>query len=433
MYGEKFIPAPIYAWSLDKTIPALYNCICSNCITIHEIWIVMVRYSIDDVTDDMVLGKSIFLPTGELLLASGYHLTERFRTRLKQLGFSYVFIQVEGTEDIIPETIITEHVQREVSLSLDKGTQELQRSFSVRQEGVRNIRKIVRQNKQYLNKFLNNAGFIGAIEKMIDEILNQPSVVLNMQALQKAGGDLFSHAINVVVTSLAIGRKYRFSYDEMKQLAMGAINFDLGLIALPKEIREKNGNFKTEEEKEIYMQHTVYGYLMLSQNPSIAPTSAAVALQHHEYQDGTGFPRNLRGENLAPLKDFSRKNLIHRFSEIVAVADTYDMLLTGRMGPQYDVRGAIRKIIEMGGEKLNREIVKCLTSIVPVYPVGARVRIEQAPTPQLVGYYGVIAKVNPENLETPQIILYETKKHQKIKPILIDLADHTGFHLEVIT
>ena len=55
------------------------------------------------------------------------------------------------------------------------------------------------------------------------------------------------------------------------------------------------------------------------------------------------------------------------------------------------------------------------------------------PTPQLVGYYGVVAKANAENLETPQIILYETRKHQKVKPILIDLSDHTGFELEVIT
>jgi len=165
----------------------------------------------------------------------------------------------------------------------------------------------------------------------------------------------------------------------------------------------------------------------------VAPTSAAVALQHHEYQDGTGFPRNIHGENLAPLKDFSRKNLIHRFSEIVAVADTYDMLTTGRMGPRFDVRQAIRKVIEMGGEKLNKEIVKALTSIVPIYPVGARIRIVNAPSSQLVGYQGVVAKDNPENLENPQIILYETKNHQKVKPILIDLADHTGFQLELIT
>ena len=69
----------------------------------------------------------------------------------------------------------------------------------------------------------------------------------------------------------------------------------------------------------------------------------------------------------------------------------------------------------------------------PVYPVGARIRVANAPSSQLVGYHGVIAQDNPEDLENPQIILYETKNHQKIKPVLINLSDHTGFQLELIT
>jgi len=393
----------------------------------------MVIYNIDQVTDDMVLGRSIFLPTGELLLAAGYHLAEKYRTRLKQLGFSTVYIRVEGTDDVMPESIISEHVQRELSVSLNKSTAELKKSFSVRQESARHIRNIIRENRQYLNKFLSSAGLIAAMEKMIDEILHQPAVVLNMEALQKAGGDLFAHAINVAVIALAMGRKFHFSYDEMKQLALGALNYDLGLIAIPREVLEKNGTFHSTEEKESYMQHTVYGYLMLSQNPSIAPTSAAVALQHHEHQDGSGFPRAIRGDNLAPLKDFSRKNIIHRFAEIVAVADVYDMFITGRMCQKVPVQDAIRRIIVMGGEKLNKEVVRCLASIVPLYPVGTRIRVVNAPTAPLVGYYGVVAKVDPENLENPQIVLYETKNHQKVKPILIDLGNHTGFQLEAVT
>lgn len=391
----------------------------------------MVQYSIDDVTDDMILGESIFLPNGELLLAAGYRLTQRFRMRLKQLGFRFVYIQVPGTEDVIPENVISDHVQRELSASLNKNTSELQHTFSIRQEGARSIRKMIRQNKQYLNKFLTNTGFVNAVEKLIDEILNQPSIVLNMTALQQRDKELFSHAIQVSVTALAIGKRYRFSYDEMKQLAMGAINYDLGCIAIPQEIMKKNGDF-TAEEYEIYKQHTVYGYLMLSQNPSMAATSAAVALQHHEYQNGSGYPRKQKGENKPPLKDFSRKNVIHRFAEIVAVADYYDRLITGRLCEKLEIRNAIKKLIEVSGDKLNSDIVKHLVAIIPVYPVGARFRVVNAPTPQLIGYYGVVAKLNPHNLEAPQIILYETRKHQRVKPILIDLAAHSGFDLEVL-
>jgi HD-GYP domain-containing protein (c-di-GMP phosphodiesterase class II) len=394
----------------------------------------MVRFSIDDVTEEMVLGESLFLPTGELLLAAGYRLKDRYRKRLKELGFYSVLINVEGAESVIPETIISAHIQREMAVSLNSTTQNIKESLPVRQQGIRAIQRMIKDNKQYLNKYILNSGVLRALEHFIDEILNQPSMVLNVSALSKSPGDLFTHAINVMVTALCLGRKFRFSYDEMKQLGIGAINYDLGLVAVPEAILEKQGDL-TEEEYRIYEQHTVFGYIMLSQNPSIPPTSSAVALQHHEHQNGTGFPRGIKGENRPPLKDFSRKNVIHRFAEIVAVADNYDMLITGRngYGHKHTVRDALKKIIQMGGARLNSEIVKTLVSIVPVYPVGARIRIINAPVPQLVGYNGVVAKDNTDCLEQPQIILYETRNHSRVTPVLIDLAKHKGFTFELIT
>jgi HD-GYP domain-containing protein (c-di-GMP phosphodiesterase class II) len=394
----------------------------------------MVRYSIDDVTEDMVLGESLFLPSGELLLAAGYRLKDRYRKRLKDLGFFSVLITVEGTETVIPETIISTHVQREMAASMNSTAQNIKEALPIKQQGARAVQKLIKENKQYLSKYISGSGMTRAVEHFIAEILNQPSIVLNISELSKTPGDLFTHAINVTVTALCLGRKFRFSYEEMKQLGIGAINYDLGIVALPATITEKTDAF-TEEELELFRQHTVFGYLMLSQNPAIPPTSSAVALQHHERQDGAGYPRGIKGENRPPLKDFSRKNVIHRFAEIVAVADAYDMLIAGRQpfSGRHRVQDALKIVIGMGGGALNSEIVKALIGIVPIYPVGARIRIINAPVAQLVGYLGVVARDNPENLELPQIILYETKNHQRIKPFVIELAQHKGFSFELVT
>ena len=191
----------------------------------------------------------------------------------------------------------------------------------------------------------------------------------------------------------------------------------------------------SDDEFKLYRQHPVFGYIMLSQNHSIRSTSSAVALQHHECQDGSGFPRGLKGDNKPPLKDFSRQNRIHRFAEIVAVADRYDMLLTGRNDSDHvhcTPKDAIRDMVVMSGGTLNSEIIKSLLSIVPLYPVGARVRIVNAPTPHLIGYIGVIAHDNPEALENPLILLYETKTGQHINPIAVDMSKHAGFELELV-
>jgi HD-GYP domain-containing protein (c-di-GMP phosphodiesterase class II) len=393
----------------------------------------MVRYNIDDITDEMILGESLFLPSGELLLAAGYRLQERYRRRLKELGFISVLVEVEGTESVIPETIISTHIQREMALSLNKSARDIAESIPIHEQGGRSIQKMLRENKHHLNKFIMSSGIAHALEKFIEDILGQSSVVLNMAELSKAQDDLFAHAINVTIIALCLGKKFHFSYEEMKQLGIGAINYDLGMVAVPREILKKTDAL-TDEETMMLRQHTVFGYLMLSQNPAIPPTSAAVALQHHERQDGSGYPRGIKGENRPPLKDFSRKKVIHRFAEIVAVADLYEMLTLGRRhySDQHSAQVAIKKVIEMGGTKLNSEVVKTLVSVIPLFPTGARIRVVNAPVPQLVGYVGVVAKNDPGQLDQPSLILYETKNHQRITPILIDTAKHTGIQFELV-
>lgn len=392
----------------------------------------MVRYSLDDVHDDMVLGESLFSPNGDLLLSAGYRVTLQYRTRLKELSFQTILIDVEGTEGIIPELLISEHLQREMTIALNKSVQELQNIFTYKKITKKTLNEMIVSNKNELDRLIVNAGVSHALEKMINEILDQSTVVLNLSVLDKVNKELFAHTINVTIVSLCIARKFRLSYEEMKQLGMGAFNYDLGLAIVSKEILEKPDPLDDDDKKHL-QQHAVFGHLMLSQNVSIPPTSAAVALQHHEYQDGSGYPRGIKGENRPPVKDLSHTNLIHRFSEIVTVADVYNMLSEGR--PHYSEKRALPEVLKtligMSGKKLNREVVKALLSMVPLYPVGTRIRVVNAPVGELMGYCGVVAKDNPANLEEPQIILYETRHRQKIKPILVDLAKHKGFALEL--
>lgn len=396
----------------------------------------MVRYSIEDVTPDMVLGESIYLPNGELLLATGNRIKERYRKKLIEMGYKSLLIEVEGTEHIKPQSTVSEIAQNEMHSALqstEKGLSAELKNF--REKSCEEIKEIIKKNKNHLNKYIMSTGIAKALEKFIEEIMSQTSIVLNLSVIRQTQPSLFTHALNVTITSLCIGRKYKFSYEEMRQLGIGALNYDLGLIAIPEYILEKSLDELTEEEMKVYRQHTIFGYLMLSQNHLIPSTSAAVALQHHEHQDGTGFPRGIKGDNRPPLKDFSRQKMIHRFSEIVAVADVYNACIYGRpllgIKQEMSVKEAMKRIILDSGKKLNSEIVKTLLSIVPVFPVGSRFKIVNAPTPQLIGYYGVVAKDNPDCLEAPQIIIYETKNHQRIKPILIDLSKHSGFTLEL--
>jgi response regulator RpfG family c-di-GMP phosphodiesterase len=394
----------------------------------------MVRYNIDDISDGMVLGEAIVLPTGKLLLGAGYQVTQQYKDRLNELGYQTLLIEEPGTEAVRPDTLISPQSQNEITDAMNTMAGKLQAvATSFRSVATQDIHKMIFTHRQDLNKHIMNTSVAKLLEDIIDQVLSQNNTVLNLAVLKKTSGSFFDRVINVTLTALCIGKKFNFSYDESKLLAMGALNYHIGLTALPKEILEKK-NQLTEEEQKIYRQHATYGYLMLAQNAKLSPVSQIVALQHHELQNGTGYPMGLKGNNRPPIKDITQTHVIHRFAEIVTVADTYHTLLPENyLSRPSSVKEVMGKLIKLSGVYLNSEIVKKLNTIIPVYPVGTRIRITEAPNAQLKKCVGVIAKDNPADLCRPHIILFETTNHKKINPpILIDTAKAPTISFELL-
>ena len=392
----------------------------------------MVFYSIDELKEGMVVAESIFDNTGTLLIAAGFKIKQNVIDMLKRRGYQKIAISVEGTEGVVPEFVISRQIQREMTAMIDHSSKNIKTFFKEAQDIKTDIFENIKKSKTAISDIVRKTDMLGVISKVIDDVLTEPWTVVNLANLQQSGLGLYDHSINVTIISLCIGSKYHFSADEMKQLGLGALNYDLGLLAVPQEILVKEGVL-TGKENQILQQHTTYGYLMLSENVIIPPTSSLVAYAHHECQDGTGYPRGMKGENRPAGKGFSKVGLIHRFAEIVAVADTYDMFTNGRkhFSPKLSPAEAFKKLVSMSGAKLNSDILKCLLSIVPMFPVGTRVRITTSPIAELQGCFGVISKVNPALVHEPQVLVFESKNHQKIKPVTLDFSKHKGFSVEL--
>jgi putative two-component system response regulator len=106
--------------------------------------------------------------------------------------------------------------------------------------------------------------------------------------------------------------------DDVEYLRIASQMHDLGKISIPDAILLKAGPLTTDER--VVMQgHARAGYDMLlgSDSPLLA-IGAIVALTHHEWFDGTGYPQGLVGDAI-PLA-----------GRIVAIADVYDALQSER-------------------------------------------------------------------------------------------------------
>lgn len=98
---------------------------------------------------------------------------------------------------------------------------------------------------------------------------------------------------------------------------------DLGKVGIPDHILNKVGRL-TVEEKELMNRHPLIGESILTASQSeeneigLISTAIKVAGYHHEKWDGTGYPRNLQGEDI-PIE-----------ARIMTIADVYDALISDR-------------------------------------------------------------------------------------------------------
>jgi len=149
-----------------------------------------------------------------------------------------------------------------------------------------------------------------------------------------------------------------------------------------------------------------------------------VVFQHHEKQNGKGYPRGLVGNNRVDISDEPRT--IHLYGSIAAVADIYDAFLQtvpivrrSRRKKSFPCSDPCR-----GGP--HREVLRHFLVITPVYPVGSSVRVTKG---KYLHHFGIVSRLNPDSLERPVIRLVFDSVRKRIEPVELNLMDHADIEI----
>lgn len=124
------------------------------------------------------------------------------------------------------------------------------------------------------------------------------------------------HSKRVQEYSLMIARGLGLTDAETNRLELASILHDVGKIGITDQILNKNSTLTDEEFNEI-KKHPVYGEEILKHFADLKDIIPGIK-HHHERYDGQGYPDHLIGDNI---------DIIAR---IIAVADAYDAMISGR-------------------------------------------------------------------------------------------------------
>jgi HD-GYP domain-containing protein (c-di-GMP phosphodiesterase class II) len=244
--------------------------------------------------------------------------------------FGLVIIPADTMIGKIHLDLINRHKIEHFSISVgddDESTSCMQLTEQTVDHSIELFQSIAKTSKIPVMEFKNK------VIPAVQQIANTPDIFRLFEAVKAKDDYTHRHNIGVGVLSSLIGKWMNMEEVELSALSLAATLHDVGKVKIPLEVLHKPGKLSTEEFL-LIKQHTVLGYEMLRNTVGVSHRIALGALQHHEKEDGSGYPLGLK------------KDQIDLFGKIIAVADLFHAMSSERPYhktiPFYDIVSQMR-------------------------------------------------------------------------------------------
>lgn len=329
----------------------------------------MKTVSTEELINYKILPYNIYSEFGEKLFAAGEILTPGKLLQLRHMNILYRDEEVQVSDKTPPiheikeEPKVIEKKDMIVETYDMKPSTILRNKLSVDDIDIENYKgpinkkaKIDPQTQLKIKAFyftilemmnekppLEMLGMFANIrDKIMQDIISESNEVFLSSQLKLLGEYNKCHALNTAILSGAVAKKMGLSENTILDVVLAGLLHDIGKNAIPQEILSKT-SLTTLEQKTLH-DHTKIGYKIIKTKMELPENIARVALDHHEYNDGTGYPNGKSGDK------------INVESQIISVCNYFDNLTSNRT--PFKVRNtkeALRVMLGMGTQKFSAE------------------------------------------------------------------------------
>lgn len=346
----------------------------------------MITVTTEELINYKILPFNIYSEFGEKIFSAGENLTPGKLLQLKHLNTLYrdeeesldIIVDEEDTPIKIPEPkeedreytkddldqlfeeyskLATTSKERVVE-SFDMNPNQVLKSNTVVDEiNILNYKgpinkksKIEPQNQIKLKAFfnetitgMNNRSyaetanlFLNIRDKILQDIIFRNDNVVFSSQIKLIGEYQKCHSLNVAILAGSIARKMEMNESSISDMVLAGLLHDIGKTRLDPDILNKQTSLSNQEQK-ILQAHTQIGYRMLKEDLKMPENIALVALEHHENNDGSGYPMNKSGD------------FISKESQIIHICNHFDNLSFNRTPHLVkNSKDAIRVLLELG-------------------------------------------------------------------------------------
>jgi HD-GYP domain-containing protein (c-di-GMP phosphodiesterase class II) len=329
----------------------------------------------------------------------GFHLrTEQQLATLKKFC-KHVFVDIERTEKAEPprppaaqfrikgSTAYPEKVAVEVEYR--QATTDYARTLTTVGELLKPVAK--------QGGVLDAKDVKESVSRLTDSVVRNPDAMLLVTRLREKSAEAHARALQVSIYLLVFARFLQLSREELELLGLLGLLQDVGKTRLPPGLMEKKGPL-TQEETELARRHVEFSAEILAATPGLPPKLPELALLHHERQDGTGYPRGLKGEEIG------------LYGSMAAIADTFDALTAVRpYAEPLPPSGALSYLYKERGTGFHADLVEQFIQCVGVFPVGSVVELNS-------GEIGIVITQNLVRRLKPRVMVVLDAQGNPMRP-----------------
>ena len=251
---------------------------------------------------------------------------------------------------------------------------------------------------------LEGAELAKLVEQLADSIIRNPDALLLLSKVREIRTPAHARALQVSVYMMVFGRFLQRQPDEIELLGLLGLLQDVGMARLPAALLFKHGPYSAEEA-ELMKRHVELSAHVLGITSGLPPRFANLALLHHERQDGTGYPRGLRGYQIGLP------------GSIAAICDAYETLLApAPYGEHQPPAEAIKHLVKGRGTAFHGPLLEQFIRCIGAFPVGSTVELTS-------GDFGVVVAEHLMQRLTPKVLIIIDRGGKLMhSPKIVDLA-----------
>lgn len=251
------------------------------------------------------------------------------------------------------------------------------------------------------------------IDQLMQELEAHPLASGDFDTFRNYDRCTYVHSIGVALLAYAIGTVMKYTGENLRCLVLGALLHDIGKLTIPLSILNKPKALN-EGEYRLIKTHPTRG-VQYSSDFFLPRSVLTTILEHHERWDGSGYPYGIS------------KNAIHPNSQIVAVADVFDALITDRpYRPGIPPYHAIEMLIQGSETNFSPDVITAFLHMIQIYPENSLVTLN-------TGESGIVIAYSLPQPTRPVIrILYDASGKPIERDQIIDLNFDTQHYIDSV-